>query len=419
METHNFKHYILSYKQEAGIWKRIGRKEENIKHTMQHYIFIACIIVFWLSCISASAQYTTDNSLKRRAIVVYEKDTDGYYKKIEDRQIDSVSNLEKIYAFDEKTSNLYVMTYNGNYEITLTKKYAKNYRNNKYIPQLQDNELLDAINRVNIDLENHFMQLNEQHRKIVTDSISKIRQLEALKAKAEKEKASYKYAHDWMWLPTGITLNCIDPGSEDFTACKNTTKEDSVLCLGIKNDTIYYVTSTNYALDVNYSLIHCAKISSQLKNRERYKLHWEVYRDSLIKNNQLSLDFIHRYNLYSVSEAIDKIRERTPYGYISDWGWNDKYSWVSFYFTFHNMSRKTIKYIDVYWTIKNAVGDVRKTGCFSGTGPVESLSSGSWNWDSSSYFVAGDATNMNITKLIITYMDGAKKILVGNAIKFD
>jgi hypothetical protein len=73
-----------------------------------------------------------------------------------------------------------------------------------------------------------------------------------------------------------------------------------------------------------------------------------------------------------------------------------------------NTNKKTIKYIDVYWVLKNDVGDVRKSGHFSGTGPLEEWSSASWEWDHSSYYVSGDASRMYLTKVIITYMDGTK-----------
>ena len=37
--------------------------------------------------------------------------------------------------------------------------------------------------------------------------------------------------------------------------------------------------------------------------------------------------------------------------------------------------------------------------------------SANWSWDSSSYYVAGDASNMEITKVILTYMNGTQKVL--------
>lgn len=69
--------------------------------------------------------------------------------------------------------------------------------------------------------------------------------------------------------------------------------------------------------------------------------------------------------------------------------------------------------------VTNDVNDVRGSGHFKGTGPVEYMHSGSWDWDSSYYFVGGDATNMRITKLIITYMNGTQKVLNRNMLRFN
>lgn len=113
------------------------------------------------------------------------------------------------------------------------------------------------------------------------------------------------------------------------------------------------------------------------------------------------------------------MRNEAPYGYIDDWGWNDEYSMVTFHFSFVNTNPKTIKYITVYFKISNDVGDVRKTGYFKGTGPLAEGESASWNWDSSSYFVSGDATSMNITKVILTYMNGMKQTLTGKTLRFN
>ena len=119
-----------------------------------------------------------------------------------------------------------------------------------------------------------------------------------------------------------------------------------------------------------------------------------------------------------IEREENKIRKDYPYGFVSDWSWNDKYSNVTLYLKYCNTNKKTIKYIDVHFKITNAVGDVRKTGVFKGTGPVESFKSGTWDWDSSHYYVAGDATRMELTQITLTFMDGTKKILSKNQIKY-
>lgn len=107
-----------------------------------------------------------------------------------------------------------------------------------------------------------------------------------------------------------------------------------------------------------------------------------------------------------------------PYGFIVKWSWDNEVT-VSLQLRYFNSNKKRIKYIEVHWVAINDVGDVRGRGSFRGTGPLGFLESGSWDWDRSLYFVADDATTMRITKVILTYMNGTKKILTGDAIVID
>jgi hypothetical protein len=90
---------------------------------------------------------------------------------------------------------------------------------------------------------------------------------------------------------------------------------------------------------------------------------------------------------------------------------------ITFDFSYVNMNKKTIKYIDIYFCVTNDVNDICRTGHFKGIGPLKEFGSANWSWDRSSYFVSGDASNMKLTKIIITYMDGTQKILSKNMIK--
>ena len=54
-----------------------------------------------------------------RALVKYDLEANGLYGKKENLMVTEVSNEAQPYAFDRKTSNLYVLTTNGNFEITL------------------------------------------------------------------------------------------------------------------------------------------------------------------------------------------------------------------------------------------------------------------------------------------------------------
>ena len=113
------------------------------------------------------------------------------------------------------------------------------------------------------------------------------------------------------------------------------------------------------------------------------------------------------------------MRKKAPFGYIKNWGWDDEYSMVTFHIEYANTNSRTIKYLTVYFKITNDVGDIRTVGYFKGTGPVKKDTSASWNWDTSPYYTSGDASNMEITKIVITYMNGTKQVVTGKFLQFN
>lgn len=125
------------------------------------------------------------------------------------------------------------------------------------------------------------------------------------------------------------------------------------------------------------------------------------------------------FNWLSLDKYEKNIKRIAPYGYFDGWGWDDEYSMLTFNFRYVNTNSKTIKYITVYFKVTNDVGDVRRTGYFKGTGLLKEGESASWDWDSSSYFVAGDASKMRITKVVITWMNGKQQVVTGQYLQFN
>lgn len=253
--------------------------------------------------------------------------------------------------------------------------------------------------------------------KAYNDSVAKAKEEARLLAermeKLKQERESYIKQHNWRSVPTGYhSLYC--------TLCENTFTQDSIWSVGVRNDTIYFATHKDGDLDLGYLECHAAKVPDELKAYSPYQYHYEVFKDS-IENKVEGLDndlagFLD-YNYFQ--EYLSKLQGKAPYGYFDGWSWNDEYGTVTFKCTYQNTNKWTIKYIDVYWVVTNDVNDVRGSGHFKGTGPVKYLHGASWDWDSSYYFVGGDATNMSIRKVIITYMNGRQKVLTKNMIKFN
>lgn len=74
------------------------------------YIRIVLVFILFIFQLSAFAQYTEENSFIRKAIVVYHKDSVGFYHSLKEVMVDRVDDVKHIYAYDKKTHNLYVQT---------------------------------------------------------------------------------------------------------------------------------------------------------------------------------------------------------------------------------------------------------------------------------------------------------------------
>ncbi|WP_262301791.1 hypothetical protein [Segatella hominis] len=384
--------------------------------------------LFLVICVGVFAQvhnFNLYNSSHRKVLALYVPDKDGIYQKSDVQEVKEISEAGVYYAYDKKAKKLYVKTTTGNYEVSLDDYYAKDFKKNKAIPQLKEAEIVVLVDRVNHELSEHFSLVNTERRKKMeaarikayNDSVAKAKEEARLLAermeKLKQERESYIKQHNWRSVPTGYhSLYC--------TLCENTFTQDSIWSVGVRNDTIYFATHKDGDLDLGYLECHAAKVPDELKAYSPYQYHYEVFKDS-IENKVEGLDndlagFLD-YNYFQ--EYLSKLQGKAPYGYFDGWSWNDEYGTVTFKCTYQNTNKWTIKYIDVYWVVTNDVNDVRGSGHFKGTGPVKYLHGASWDWDSSYYFVGGDATNMSIRKVIITYMNGRQKVLTKNMIKFN
>ena len=381
--------------------------------------FILTVLVL-LSGSACKAQYNQYNSFMRKALVIYKCGPDGYYHATKNVTLDEVKDVETQYAYNKKTQNLYVLTPNSNCEVTLTKEYAKIFKKSKNIRLLKDEELETAIEEQNRILEQKFKRLNDERTRHIEDSIAKAkrdsieraRQDSIARVREAEQLQSYRETHDWRRVPVkGIRLKC--------EICDETIiNEDSLYCIGINNDSIMYFEWKEGKLDNEYLEWHISSLPMELKTNPSFKYHFDAYSDSLT-NMEVSSRTAKGLCAMSFYKYLDKLEKEAPYGFFEDWGWSNEYSMVTFHFSYTNMNKSTIKYIAVYFKITNDVGDVRKTGYFQGTGPVEEYGTGSWEWDSSPYFVSGDASTMEFTKVVITYTNGKQKVLSKNQIMYN
>lgn len=386
---------------------------------MKKILFVFVLLLNNIS--SVFAQYSSYNSFSRKAIVCYQRDDKGYYQRIIDKMLDQISGVTKIYAYDKKAQNLYVMTENSNCVVTLNKDYAKIVKNNDEIPQMKGEELDKEVQVATKSLDDKYTQLNKFWAKHLRDSIAKVESdsINAVlqcqnKIKQHNEMLSnYRKLHRWNIVPLeGHTLTC--------GLCNKSFSEDSALCMGIKKDSIYYFNRDVRQLGIICWNFHVCKIPTELAEDATFRLHCEAFKDSLNNNSEdLTREKISLYNYLENENYIKNIKKKAPYGFFNNWGWNNEYSMLTFNFSYTNTYPKTIRYIDVYFKLTNDVNDVRLVGHFKGTGPLKQFESARWNWDSSRYFTSGDASKMSFTKVILTFMDGKQKVLTGRLIQDD
>ncbi len=386
---------------------------------MRKYLLFAFLFSYLL-VINAQSYYLS-SSLSRKALVYYYEDENGFYYKKENLPVEGIAPIVSFYGYNKKTHELYVETEYANCIVVVNEYIHKQIKKDKNIPQLKPEELSVLANAVNKKLAEKFELKNKNRQKQIDDAREKAKrdsirkaQEDSLRIVAEKNKETeYRNTHKWYMIPA----------KKKYIYCnlceKNIECPDSIFCYSITNDTIYWNGNEDGKMGLYIYQIHAGKLPSEFMKDEGFLFHKKVFNDSLTTRIPMTMLYAANHNYNKFVEYLDKLRQKAPNGLFLNWGWDNEYSNISFNFEYLNTNKKTIKYIQVFFVVTNAVGDVRKTGSFSGTGPVEEWISGSWNWDHSPYYVAGDASNMSINKVIITYTNGTKVTIPKNKLCFD
>lgn len=379
-------------------------------------------LVLLLQCCWMLAQsYNSQNSINRVALVYFYQDEKGFFQKKENVNLQEVFSVVSTYGYDKKSHELYVETDRANCVVTVADDLHKVLKKSKSIPQLKGEELAIKAQAVSKDLQEKFSRLNQARQQHIADSIERVRQDSIRKAKEDsireaqaKEKLEkYIAKNRWSRVPAGKQgLYC--------TFCEKSVQEDTLSIYAIKNDSVFwYDLKWGYLVNY-YDHVHAAKIPASLQSNRDFAYHCEAFADTIkAKSAKFSTELAKYMNSIAFLGYLKTLQKDAPNGFFLDWGWDDEYSNITFHFKYLNTNKNTIKYIEVFFTVTNDVGDVRKTGSFKGTGPLEQWESASWNWDHSQYYVAGDASNMSISKVIITYMNGSKVTIPKSKLQFD
>ena len=387
---------------------------------MKKIIFLLLFIIALIQNIYGQ-RYNGKNSISRIALVYYYQDDKGFYHKKENVNLQEVFGVVSTYGYDKKAHELYVVTANSNCVVIVNDENHKILKKSKSIPQFKSEELAQKAASINEEMAKRYEILNETRQQQINDSIERAKQDSLRKVREDSirraavlaREDNYRKNHHWFSVPTKKKgIYC------EF--CEKTVETgDSIGCYKIKNDTIYWMGTIRGYLDIPRGHMHVAKVPQLLASDTDYQYHLKVFRDSLEHNIEgLDMSYAAYRNLSDFEKYEKELKREAPHGLFLEWGWDDDYS-IEFNFRYLNTNKNTIKYIEVFFVVTNDVGDVRKRGSFRGTGPLAEWESASWNWDHSSYYVAGDATKMNISQVIITYMNGSKVTLPKSKLRFN
>ena len=383
--------------------------------------------------IDAQTTYHVYNCYQRKVLVSFVQNNDGTYaENSKQYDVDVVDNVCCEYAYDEKHRNLYVRTNTANVQITLfDNKETKFKMKNSLVPKLEGSDLQNEINKQSNILKEKIQTINKH----IQDSIKSKRDEELkererkLKEKAYNDSLDKIYfdEHKELWndIPINVTsLTCYDCRERiDFT--DEIIHEDSVSFLGLcyvsqDKQFLYYTRLELGLLNIKRLRTHKLIIPNELKNYDKFQRHIRIFADSIkYYCTEYDFDDLMKFENEFPDELYSKEMQKiAPYGFVEDYSWNDVYGYVTLNFSYTNTNKKTIKYIKPYFQVTNDVNDIRGNGHFSGTGPLEQYETATWNWYYSNYYVAGDATKLRITKIVITYMDGSIKTLDSNHIVY-
>lgn len=416
-------------------------RNESYKKRISSLIVILTILLCSLSIDALAQTYEVPKGiLSHESVNIYygchyEMESDGLYylksnpQKITYSKYKTISKgNERFFCYVKEEEMFFFYTDNmiGAFTISdksTAKELRKSLKDNN-VKTIKADELQGMINKV-VELLNPIYSgrndsIAEVKRKqkelLVLDSIAKEKQKEI-------DRDEYRKTHDWH------KLNLSDSYGLYCRVCEGTHYIKNITIQSLSSDTIYYFLNTpDYTmLGIDKNSLHYSKMTNNLKNDNNFAEYIKIWHDSIANNNKQSNKMADEYNYIRYKEFKSKVNTAAPNGFIIRWGCEfNSADGIEPYFTYFNSSKKSIKYVDLYFSIYNAVGDRcylkydhSYIGKIRGVGPVDSFTSGSWKWDRATHYTSGDATNMKIVKLVITYMDGTIKSLTQQSIKYD
>lgn len=389
-------------------------------------------ILFFIALLAACLIPTLAQYLKPgqegRALVLYKKDAQRFYtKNISVAGVPKEEDIVKVICLDKKNKLLYVATDEGVYELSLDKEQFNHLKKDKSIPQLKKDEVWEAVNVYSNQLDNSINSYNKLRSQEIADSIvqEQIR-LDSLRkarekaiadsiARAEEQRRQEQKREEYCRTHSPYVVP--NPGNlTDVYSDEKVNLGDSISIASVNDGKValYYYPISDELKGIDF--IYVVDLDQCLKDPE-FSYHYQVFPDSL--NNRLpdiSEEQCLKNNKIYWDRVFAWVNKQFPNGYVDGYGWDNEYGRVTFEVSYMNTTYKTIKYISFDVGFYNAVDDLRCSGTFNCTGPVEPFRSGQWECDNSYIFTRGDESYCRIKRITITYTNGKKVVLAGNKI---
>ena len=285
------------------------------------------------------------------------------------------------------------------------------------VPLVTEETVQEAIKTVMLNMAETYEKRNSmvlENKRKREDAARK-----AEEERQERELRNYRLTHNWRSPYYSVNIQCL--------SCKKQVNLQNGRIISIYADTLFFTTEkpTEKIANYEYSEIHYAAIAAI--SNDKFKKDMNIWHDSIAKCEKFTSQMADAINASNYAKFSSNVKTHVPYGYFSSWGWEKNIvDGIEIEFSFVNTYSKTLKYIDFSFSVYNAVGDICRLklndstiGKVRGVGPIEPMETGHWNWDKATHYTTGDATEMKIVKVVLTYMDGSTKTLTGNMIITD
>lgn len=405
-------------------------------------LFLSAIISFTCAMAQeyiAPTKYFFRSKVTINFLAQFRMEGDGLYHYYETKGIEllsgehtqyskAVEGVEHFYCYDNSNNIFYYYTENtvGFYKPTTPDyiKLVKSYMKHGKVKKVKETEAMLLTGNILKGMQEKYRLKNDSileckriaREKFVRDSIE-------IAQKKAKEQEEYRKNHDWRDLSMSkiYGLKC------DFCDVNHYMKNYKVMF--ISTDTLYYLLEEpdiSY-LGISHVGIHYSALTNEFRNDNQFKEYISIWRDSIANYNNFSNQDAVIFNLIQYDEFKERVNRTAPNGFMQKWGWElNSAQGIEPFFCYFNSSKKTIKYVDFYFSVFNAVGDKcyleygrSYIGNVRGVGPVEPFEAGSWSWDRATHYTSGDASEMSIVRLVITYMDGTTKTIPNSSIIYD